>query len=353
MKSLHKAVLVPLLAVLFVAVGGLGYFLHFYRYKAKLDGQQATSETAVDQFREWLESRPSTDEKLREIAATTLGFSSEVVDTRFRSGLSRLALTAGLIEGDTVITPRGAPTAVKNPTAESRAGSIAEFRDYLANESISAPDLYLMEATIKGSGSFDAVTRLLALAQTQPWIWSVKSFTLKPQDDEARMFEITATVTTALLPDLAPPAPESGDAPKPAIEAPEIKDPGADYILAVGSIVKRNVFAPPPPPPPEIQVTQASTDVIPSEGADPVTPPAPPPAYHEWRLTGLSGSPTQGRLAWMLNTRTGTARLLRPGEGVLDAVLVDAEAERAVFKIGDARYALALNETLADRHRVE
>ena len=55
----------------------------------------------------------------------------------------------------------------------------------------------------------------------------------------------------------------------------------------------------------------------------------------------------------MLNTRTGTARLLRPGEGILDAVLVEAETDRALFMIGEARFSLALNETLADRHRIE
>lgn len=353
MKPLHKAVLIPVLAVMFVGVGGLAYYLHFYRHKATLDEEYAKGQQDVASFQEWLEARPDADEKLREIAGATLGFNLEVVDSRFRSGLARMATIAGLVDGDTVITPRGSPTPVKNPTADSRANSVAEFRPFLSDKTVSAADFYTMEATIKGTGSFDAATRLLALAQTQPWIWSVKSFSLKPKDDEATRFEIVATVTTAVLPDLAPPSDEAGDGTKPEVEPPAIKDPPADYILAIGSIAKRNVFAPPPPAPPPIEVTQANTTVIPDQG--PVKPVKrdPPPPYHEWRLTGLSGSPTQGRLAWMLNTRTGTARLLKPGEGVIGAVLVEALGDQAVFKIGDARYTLALNETLADRHKTE
>lgn len=354
MKSLQKVVLIPVLAVLFVCVGGSGYYLHFYRHKARLDEEYAASENAVTAFRDWLEARPPTRQKLNEIASSaTLGFSAEVVDSRFRSGLSRMAKIAGLVEKDTVIQPKGSATAVKNPTADSRANSIAEFRSYLSDESISAPDLYVMEAVVKGSGTFEAVTRLLALAQSQPWIWSVKSFSLKPRDDDATMFEITMSVTTAVLPDLAPPAPEGGNGASPPVEAPEIRDPAADYILAVGTIVKRNVFAPAPAPEPGIEVSRANTDVLPKTDPAGAPPAAPPPAYHEWRLTGLSGSPAQGRLAWMLNTRTGIARLLRPGEMVLDAELVEAGGDRAVFQIGDARFALALNETLADRHRLD
>jgi len=352
MKRSRKLLLVPVLAVAFLGSGALAYYLHFYRHKAALAADYASNEAALGSYKGWIEGRAPAEEKLRAIAGTTLGFSGEVVDSRFRSGLSRMAEVAGLVKDKIVVTPKPAMTAVRNPTVEART-AVADFKRFLSQDYISASDLYLMEARIKGSGSFDAVTRLLALAQSQPWIWSVRGFTLKPQDNSATLFDITVDVTTAILPDLAPPTGDTGDAP---VDAPQILDPQADAVLAIASIVRRNVFAPPPPPlMGELTISQGR---VPGEGeTDPVPggglPPPPPPPYHEWRLTGLSGSPNQGRLAWMLNVRTGSAVLLSPGQGVLDAVLVGAAGTEAVFQIGDARFRLDLNETLADRHRLE
>lgn len=351
MKLSQKLLLVPVLVVAFVAAGGLAYFLHFYRHKASLDAKYAASEKALAGYREWLEGRPSTEEKLNEIVGRTLGFSGEVVDSRFRSGLTRMAEIAGLDKDKIVVTPKASTTMVKNPTVEPRTG-VADFKRYLSQDYISAPDLYIMEAQIRGSGTFDAVSRLLALAQTQPWIWSVRGFTLKPQNDSATMFDITVDVTTAILPDRAPAASGTAEAP---VDAPQILNPPAESVASIASIVRRNVFAPPPPPPEEIKITQGDSAVDVGANPDPggVQPPALPPPYHEWRLTGVSGSPSQGRLAWMLNVRTGSAVLLSPGQGVLDAVLVKAEGSEAVFQIGEVRFLLALNETLADRHRLE
>ncbi len=350
MKLSQKLLLVPVLVVVFVAAGGLAYFLHFYRHKASLDAKYAASESALAGYREWLEGRPSTEEKLNEFVGRTLGFSGEVVDSRFRSGLSRMAVIAGLEKDKIVVTPKASITMVENPTVDSRRG-VADFKRFLSQDYISAPDLYIMEAQIRGSGTFDAVTRLLALAQTQPWIWSVRGFTLKPQDDWATMFDITVDVTTAFLPDLAPATSGATDAP---VDATQIVDPQAESVALIASIVRRNVFAPPPPPAEEIRITQGDSAVEVGANPDPGgAPPALPPPYHEWRLTGVSGSPSQGRLAWMLNDRTGSAVLLSPGQGVLDAVLVKAEGSEAVFQIGEVRFVLALNETLADRHRLE
>lgn len=347
MKLHHKILLVAVLVAAFISVGGLAYYLHFYRQKAALDEKYASSESAGQSFKDWLDGRPSTDQKLNEIATKTLGFNAEVVDSRFRSGLSRLANNAGLVEGKTIITPKGSMTAIKNPTVDQRS-AVTEFKKHLSEDYITAPDLYIMEAQVRGTGSFQAVTRLLALAQAQPWIWSVRGFTLKPENNEASLFVITVDVSTALLPDLAPSAPNDGSDDGAGVESPGILDPSADQISAIAAIVERNVFAPPTPTPPGVFVDSGHATAPPPD-LDGGNPPSTPPPYHEWRLTGVSGSPTQGRLAWMLNLRTGSAVLLSPGESVLDAVLLSAEGAEAVFQIGDGRFTLALNETLADR----
>ncbi len=347
MKSSHKIALALVLAVVFLATGAIAYSMHFYRHKEGLESRLTTAQNGIESFKSWLDGRDSTDDKLNEIASTTLGFDAERVESRFRSGLNRMATSAGLIKDETVVTVKPI-TVVKNPTVEGRK-VVAEFRKYQNDESISAPDLYTMGATIRGSGSFESVTRLLALAQSQPWIWSVQGFTLKPKDNQATQFDITVDVTTALLPDLAPPEPSDEAAARVEAEPPDILDPIADQIAATASIVARNVFAPPIPTPPDVVIADTTQAPAPT----PVQTPKAKPPYHEWRLTGLSGSPTQGRLAWMFNSRTGTSVLLSPGERVLDAVLVAAEGGEAVFQIGESEFTLALNETLADRHPVE
>jgi hypothetical protein len=352
-KPSHKAALALVLIAVFATTGGLAYYLHFYRHKTTLTEQLAESQSAIEGFQVWLDDRASTDDRLNRVAATTLGFDAENVESRFRSGLNRMATSAGLVEDDTVVT-KPMVGDVKNPTVESRP-IVAEFKGQQKEDYITAPDLYTMSATIRGTGTFDSVVRLLALAQSQPWIWSVNGFTLKPKDDQATLFDITVEVTTVLLPDLAPPeAADGGDARSEA-EPPPIRDPSADRILATSAIVTRNVFAPPVPTPPEvIATTNGSGDGEITPGAETSPkPPPPPPPYHEWRLTGLSGSQSQGKLAWMLNARTGAAVLLSPGQGVLDAVLVRAEGDGAVFQIGDGRFELSLNETLANRRAVK
>ncbi len=329
-------------------VGGAAYYLHFQQHKGELLEELAEYQDGIARYQDWLDNRPSVDEKLNTFASATLGFDGEVVESRFRSGLNRLAASAGLVKDDTIVSPRGTLTGVKNPAVAQR---VAEFRRFQNDDRISAPDLYVMEAEIRGSGTLDAAVRLLALAQTQPWIWNVRGFSLTPQGNQSTMFDISIGVTTAVLPDLAPADSRADVDARVEVEPPAILDPDPEHLAATVAIVQRNVFAPPRPKP-------AQADVVVTRAVPDVSEPAPvrakpPPAYHEWRLTGVSGSPEQGMLAWMQNARTGAAVMLSPGEGVLDAMLEEAGAEQVVFRIGEARYRLGLNETLAERHLLE
>lgn len=329
-------------------VGGGVYYLHFLRHKGDLEEELAGYQEGIASYQNWLDSRSPVDDKLNTFASATLGFDAEVVESRFRSGLNRLAASAGLIKDDTIVSPRGTLTAVKNPAVAQR---VAEFRKYQNDDRISAPDFYVMEAEIRGSGTLEAAVRLLALAQTQPWIWNVRGFSLTPQGNQSTMFDISIGVTTAVLPDLAPADAREERESRVEVEPPPILDPDPVHLAATAAIVGRNVFAPPKPKPvkPEVVVTQENPDIPEAVPAKPT----PPPPYHEWRLTGVSGSPEQGMLAWMQNVRTGAAVMLSPGDGVLDALLEDAGREQVVFRIGEARYRVSLNETLADRHLVE
>lgn len=348
MRTSHKLLLVPILGLLFVGVGLGSYYFVFLRHKSGLEAKLTEYKDAIDGFKSALDEKSTTEQRLRDLAASTLGFSAEVVDSRARSALSRLARDAGLVSDDIVVTTQTA-RAIKNPAAEAK---VSEFRKYAKAEFVEASDLYLMDAEVRGSGTFAAVTRLLALAQTQPWIWNVRGFSLKPRDSTASSFDIKLDLSTAFMPDLAPPKPD--ESARPPTEEPPIIDPPASQVVATSEIVRRNVFAPaPPPPPPTVVATHTPAPTGGDPGQETPQPAPPPPPYHEWRLTGVSGSPSQGPLAWMLNVRTGAAVLLSPGQGVLDATLVLAKGDSAVFQIGERRYSLALNETLADRHQVD
>lgn len=350
MKRAQAIILGLVLVVGMVATGGVAYYMHFVRHQGELQKELDGFQDAITRYQDWLDSRPPVREKLNSFAQATLGYDAEVVESRFRSGLNRMAASAGLVGDDTIVSPRGTLTPVRNPAVLQK---VTEFRKFLNNDEISAPDLYVMDAEIRGSGTLESAVRLLALAQTQPWIWKVRGFTLTPQGNQSTMFDINVGVTTAVLPDLAPAEARAEGEGRAEVEPPAIQDPDAEHVLATAAIVERNIFAPPKPKPkPEPEVVATQTNPDPPKNRTPKPRPAPPP-YHEWRLTGVSGSPTQGMLAWMQNIKTGAAVLLSPGEGVLDATLEEADLDQVVFRIGETRYSLSLNETLAERHLLE
>lgn len=349
MKRTHVALFGMALVVAMISVGGAVYYLHFSRHQPALNAELKKLQGNIITYQDWLDDRPPVADRLAEFDRATLGYDAEVVESRFRSGLNRMAASAGLVADDTIVSPRGALAAVRNPAVLQR---VSEFRRHLDDERIGSPDLYMIEAEIRGSGTLEAVVRLLALAQSQPWIWNVRGFSLTPQGNSGTMFDINVGVTTAVLPDLAPASAQANGEARTGVEPPEILDPDALHLAATSAIVTRNVFAPPPPPPadpPPVVVTSTDPDKPKPNPPKPV--PAPP--YHEWRLTGVSGSPALGQTAWMLNQKTGTSLLLSPGEMVLDAVFETADRGEVVFRIGESRYRLALNETLADRHLLE
>ncbi len=346
MSSIRKMALWLIVPACLLLAAGVPYYLHYESHREKKLADLDRYQKSIDALRKNINKHEDNEARLAAYAQRTLGFDRETVDHRLREGLFALASDAGLITDD-IIANAKAIRAIKNPAVSAR---VREFRRYASADFIVKPDYVVLDGEVSGTGSFDAVVRLLSLVQSQPWIWSVQSFSLKPHDSQGEMFDIRVLVSTIFMPDLAPDKSKNdstGDEPP---RAPPIVDPGQAVVASTSAIVQRNMFAPPKPKPVEpkpVVVTQA-----PTTPAKPKPKPAPPPPWHEWRLTAISESPVQGAIAWLLNSRTNTAVLLKPGETVLSARLVEVKDDQAVFEIGDKRYGLGLNETLADRHEL-
>ena len=316
------------------------YYVHYQRAKPALASGLEGHLANIKKYSEQLESQGQTTAELRAIAERSLGRSPDVVAHRLRAGLSRMATEAGFPENAVVLT-LGTPQAVKNPAVE---GGVKELRSSSRTRAteFGRADFYVLKGEVQATGSFEEVVRMLALATAQDWISGVPSFSIRAVDEHAEEFKLRVDIETVFLPDMAK-DPENPELP------PTVTETAPELYASVEAIVLRNPFAPPravtvvqvPTPPPEVD---------PSTGG---APPALPPPYDEWRLTGVSASPRQGALAWMLNTRSGVAVMLHPGDAVLDAVLVSASNEMAMFQIGERRFRLVLNETLAERRPVE
>lgn len=347
MSSIRKMVLWLIVPAMLLLAAGVPYYLHYESHREKKLADLGKYQQSIEALRKNISKHEDNDARLAAYAQRTLGYDRETVDHRLREGLFALASDAGLITDD-IIANAKAIRAIKNPAVSAR---VREFRRYASADFIVQPDYVVLDGEVSGTGSFDAVVRLLSLVQSQPWIWSVQSFNLKPHDSQGNMFDVRVLVSTIFMPDLAQTKPNddaTGDEPP---RAPPIVDPGQAVVAATSAIVERNMFAPPKPKPIEpkpVVVTQAPEKPTPAKPK----PAPPPPPWHEWRLTAISESPVQGTIAWLLNSRTNTAKLLKPGQAVLGARLIEVKDDQAVFEIGDKRYRLGLNETLADRHEL-
>ena len=347
MNPLKKVLFLLLFPIGLLLAAAIPYYLHYESQREGLLSQLTKHQNNIEALQKLMKDRKSIDEHIEAYAQRTLGFDRETVDHRLREGLYALASDAGLTTDDIVANAKGT-RAVKNPAVSAR---VKEFRSYGSSDFITMPDYIEIDGEVSGTGSFTAVVRILSLVQSQPWIWSVQNFSIKPKDSVGKMFDIRVVVSTIYMPDLAPAKPKGAATPDVPPRAPPIVDPPGEVVVATKAIIDRNIFSlpEPKPAPAASAVTIASTDPNPAPIIH-VDPPPPPPPYHEWRLTGISTSPVQGHVAWIFNSRTKTAMLLQPGDEVLGAKLVKMTPEKVVFEIGSQRFYLVLNETLADRH---
>lgn len=304
-----------------LAVGAYAARALYVAPAARLREKLASERADIALFEGALGDRAATREGLRRLAATTLGDTQERVDAVLRDRLSELAAGAGL---GAVQVQTSRPVPATNPAGRVVRGR-GEFPAALKRQ----VDFWIVRGEVSGEGSLEQALRALASLREQPWAHRIESFAIKPIDKERTRFELRAGVATMVMPDLvaedhAPPAPVA------------LSD-AAQVLLE--PIAARNVFRQPPDEPRVAQPRPA-----------PPTPPRSP--YLDWKLTGVVqvGPAVE---AWLQNTRSNERVTLAPGGRVVDAVLLAAAGERAVFEIGGKRYEVFNGQTLEERRPAE
>ncbi|MFI4898228.1 MAG: hypothetical protein ACIARR_10420 [Phycisphaerales bacterium JB059] len=288
--------------------------------------QIARARSVARQLGVQVEAMAGARDRLRAIGTTMLAGERDLLEHRLRAGLSELATEAGLAEVVVTSTP---PRGVENPAARVRmTGGFAQLRQRLR----SRPDFYVVRGRVQGVGTLEAALRALASLEAQAWVHRVEGVTMRPAGQGRERVEFKADYAVAMAPDLAPR--------EATAETPERDPIGEETGAVIAAMGRRGLFrAPPPAPEPKPVVAKA-----------PAPKPA-PPAYQDWRLAGVMGGSRNE--AVLVHARNGRSRVLGAGDSVLGAVFEGGEGERAVFRIGDARYEVFLGKSLADRRELK
>lgn len=263
--------------------------------------------------------------RLREIAARGFGGSADQAEHALRTALSAVAHGVGI--GDVRVSS-DRPVARGNPYTKSRKSS-SSLRSLLRDQR----DFAVIGARVEGRGTLEQAVTLLAAYQSQAWLARITGFSLKPVGEAREQFDVVIQAQALYVPDLR----ERGD-------GVEVVSAEPGLLARVMAVAEKNVFRVPDAP----VVVEAAPQVVVAK-ADP--PPAPPPAYHEWRVTGIA----RGRVgieAWVVNGRTGEWRTLGLGQSVLGARLIDAQGERAVFEVDGKLCEVFAGQALSDRRLI-
>ncbi len=290
--------------------------------------QIARARSVARQLGEQVEAMSGARDRLRSVGATMLAGDRDLLEHRLRAGLSELATEAGLAEVVVTSTP---PRGVENPAARVRmTGGFAQLRQRLR----ARPDFYVVRGRVQGVGSLEAALRALAALEAQAWVHRVEGVTMRPSGQGRERVEFKADYAVAMAPDLAPQ--------EATAETPELAPIDEETGAAIAALGQRGLFrVPPRAPEPAPVVVKAP---------EPAPKPAPPP-YQDWRLAGVMGGSRSE--AVLVHTGNGRSRVLGAGDSVLGAVFEEGEGERAVFRIGDARYEVFLGKSLADRRELK
>ena len=303
-----------------LAAVGLGYYYLYASPRAAIEAKLAAQQSLNASYESELKDRKRLSDRLKALAATTLGPTAETADPRFRSALNEILSKNGL-SGVTVNTRP--PQEDPNP-----AGAAPKFATALRGELKKQKDFFVISGDVEGKGTLEQALKAAAIIQNQPWVHRVESFSIRPEGKERERFTLKMTVATMLMPDLAP-----KDLPEPQIN-------GADEGEAKrwAAILEKNVFRAPSPQPPV-----AAAPAPPGPAAAP-----PPPPYNDWKLTGLIES-RLGLEAFLVNIKSGQKMALPVGSAVADARFVSGGGERAVFEIEGQRYEVSNGQTLEQR----
>jgi hypothetical protein len=310
--------------VLLVVYGAANALYLAPRASLQAELQATTERIAAMQDR--LSDEQRVRRQLREFASTTLGKEQDLVEHRFRSGLSGLAERAGL---KSIEVNHGRPSPMRNPMVTvARKSATTAVRNILNAK----PDAQLIRGQVQGVGTLEQSLQLIAGVESQPWIHRVEGFSLRPRKG-GDQFDVRVDVLTAYVPDLLP---KSGP-------DPELAPPAARADSQSRALAMKNPFKIPaavlPPQSPAVQVLTAATPVPSiSEMA----------AYADYKLTGVVRS-SQGVVAFLLNTKSGEKLTLLSGGRVLDAILVGGQGEKAIFEITGKQFEVFNGNSLAAR----
>ncbi len=279
-----------------------------------LEAQNASLEGAIARV-------PELRRRLREAVSGAFGGSADQADHALRTALAEVAHQAGL-QDVSIATDR--PQGRANPYTKARRTS-SSLRRLLRDQR----DFAVIGGRVDGRGTLEQAMRLIASMQSQGWVARVTSFTIKPIGEAREQFEITLRTESLYVPDL--------------IDEAQAEVVPADPVLLarIEPVVMKNVFRydPPEPEVPQRVAVEEPPAAVSS------------PAWGEWKLTGIVQG-REGIEAWVRNLRTGQWLTLRVGQAVIDARLLDAGGERAVFEIDGRQYEVFAGQTLAQRREI-
>ena len=262
------------------------------------------------------------EERIGGFVDRTLGDSVERVEHRMRTRLNRIGEFHQVRD-----------LSVTTPTSRG-ISSPARTRINPRNPQRGEPDFVEVDAMVRCDGELEQILRFVHDIDREPWLKRIDQMTLDPREEGTRI-SLTLRLTTMFLP---------GRMPSEEAMAEQTRDPAT--FGPYETIAKANPFRiPPPPPPPDPPRERPQT-----REPDPPPPPPPPPPfpYGDWRLTAIMQG-TDGREIWLNNVRNNNARILRLGDTLGEAELVEIRDEYTVFRLGDDRFQISVGATLADR----
>lgn len=250
--------------------------------------------------------------KLHAIVDRTLGPDLESVDHHLRRRLNRVGEVVRL-------------AALSVQTGDEKARGTPAERDFPSRWKNLREELDFIELNgfISGEGSYAQALELIARLEAEPWIKRIYHVRLDPMRG-ADHFRINVRLTTLFLPGQSP-------------RQPLPEDPPAIDQARVAQLAASNPFVipekPAAPPTPDVQVAKA--------------PSAPPFPYEQWVMTGVVSGPS-GAEVWLLESGSGTTKLLAPGESLRDLKLVAAQGDQATFEWAGRNVQLSVGQNLGE-----
>jgi hypothetical protein len=335
MKPISPVVKFGAVATLLLVIGVASWWYVYEKPRRKIMAQITAVRVDAARFEEALLDEFGAERSMREFAAKTLGGPQDVVDHRFRTLLTRVAGESGL---ERVVVDQGQPVAQRNPALSSLPSAVR-------SRVRSTPDFFVIRGSLRGEGGLEQVLRTLAQVREQTWVHRVEGFAIRPTPRNPDRFTLRVEVATAYAPDLVA---KLDNEPSPSVTPGRIESE-----QAWRGVLAKNVFREPPPPPaPEAP----SQPVVTVAAATPEQPPAPPPVvappYDEWRLTGIVKS-SRGVEAMLVNSRSNERLTVLSGGAVLNAKLLEAGGERALFEIDGQKFEVMVGQTLGMRKMVQ